>query len=119
MLGVSLQLLGLLLPKYVPEEAPLRQPSWAGVLQHEDTLVAMLQQHVIEPLLNGEHSETRRGAVLAAWRHLPGHSPPLRASIGALCNLCLLRLHVAYSPTHTAALRASPLPVPATTWPPH
>lgn len=50
-----LQLLGLLLPKYVPDEALLRQPSWVGVVQHADALVPMLQQHVIEPLLNGEH----------------------------------------------------------------
>lgn len=48
------QLLGLLLPKYVPDESLLRLPSWVGVLQHADALVPMLQQHVMEPLLHGE-----------------------------------------------------------------
>lgn len=57
------QLLGLLLPKYVPEEAHLRQPSWVGVLQHEDTLVSMLQQHVIEPLLQGKLHTSYTGAM--------------------------------------------------------
>lgn len=51
---VCLQLLGLLLPKYVPDESLLRSPSWVGVLQHADALVPMLQQHVMEPLLHGE-----------------------------------------------------------------
>lgn len=51
---VLLQLLGLLLPKYVPDEALLRQPSWVGVVQHADALQTMLQQHVIEPLLQGK-----------------------------------------------------------------
>jgi hypothetical protein len=48
------QLLGLLLPKYVPDETLLRQPSWVGVVHHADALEAMLQQHVIEPLLQGK-----------------------------------------------------------------
>lgn len=48
-----MQLLGLLLPKYVPDDTILRQPSWVGVVHNGDALVAMLQQHVIEPLLQG------------------------------------------------------------------
>lgn len=52
--GVVLQLLGLLLPKYVPDESSLHQPSWVGVLQNADALVPMLQQHVIEPLMHGK-----------------------------------------------------------------
>jgi hypothetical protein len=50
------QLLGLLLPKYVPDESLLRQPSWIGVLQNADALVPMLQQHVLEPLLHGKNT---------------------------------------------------------------
>lgn len=49
-----LQLLGLLLPKYVPDESLVRQPSWVGVVHNADALVPMLQQHVIEPLLQGK-----------------------------------------------------------------
>jgi hypothetical protein len=48
------KLLGLSLPKYVPDESLLRQPSWVGVLQNADALVPMLQQHVLEPLLHGK-----------------------------------------------------------------
>jgi hypothetical protein len=51
--GFLLQLLGLLLPKYVPDEDRLRQPSWVGVVHHADALETMLQQHVLEPLLQG------------------------------------------------------------------
>lgn len=69
-----LQLLGLLLPKYVPDEILLRQPSWLGVVQHADALVPMLQQHVIEPLLNGEHGSGQKmgvpGVAQSATLHL-------------------------------------------------
>lgn len=51
--AVAMQLLGLLLPRYVPDEGVLRQPSWVGVVHHSEALVPMLQQHVIEPLLQG------------------------------------------------------------------
>lgn len=75
-----LQLLGLLLPKYVPDEALLRQPSWVGVVRHADALVPMLQQHVLEPLLNGEHwacqatSLLDNAAVFAVWHAEQMHS---------------------------------------------
>jgi hypothetical protein len=49
----STQLLGLLLPKYVPDTSRLFQASWEGVLDNTDALVHMLRQHVIEPLLEG------------------------------------------------------------------
>lgn len=44
-------LLGLLLPKYVPDDTQLSQPSWAGVVHNTDALVPMLRQHILEPLL--------------------------------------------------------------------
>lgn len=57
------QLLGLLLPKYVPDASLLSQPSWEGVVSNADALVPMLQQHIIEPLLEGALCHTVPAAV--------------------------------------------------------
>jgi len=46
-----LQLLGLQLEKYVPDDQKLREKSWAGVVQNETTLEQMLRSHVLLPLL--------------------------------------------------------------------
>jgi hypothetical protein len=47
-----LQLLGLLLEKYVPDDTKLSSSRiWEGVMQHTDALVPMLQQHLLSPLL--------------------------------------------------------------------
>lgn len=75
-----MQLLGLLLEKYVPDATLLRSRTWAGVFQHADALSAMMQQHVLAPLLEGAEDvpETARstgeswaaggaGAVNRSW----------------------------------------------------
>lgn len=65
-----MQLLGLQLEKYVPEEAHLRSRDWRDVMQHGDALVSMMQQHVIGPLLEaaeGIPAEEAGDENVVAW----------------------------------------------------
>lgn len=68
--SLSGQLLGLLLPKYVPDDTLLSQSSWDGVVSNTDALVPMLRQHVIEPLLEGAlalHQPSWAGWGVGVW----------------------------------------------------